>query len=108
MSHNSEDDDKHTEGLKAISQKSFGEILHRLQKLVIAIKNSPKRIHHYKILCEELEMLNKNVIVQDLRTRRNLMYDIIGDAWEKREVLKVIMGNHLNRNKANILIEHEE
>ena len=27
---NSEDDDKHVEGLEAISQRPFGEILHRL------------------------------------------------------------------------------
>ena len=37
----SEDDDKHVEGLEAISQKPFGEILHRLQKLIIAVNHSP-------------------------------------------------------------------
>ena len=50
----SEDDEKYIEGLEAISQKQFGEILHRLQKLVIAINSSSKRIHHYKNLCDEL------------------------------------------------------
>ena len=59
----SEDDDKHIEGLEAISQKQFGEILHRLRKLVIVINSSLERIHHYKNLCDELEMSNKNIIV---------------------------------------------
>ena len=62
----SEDDDKHMEGLEAISQKPFVEILHRLWKLVIAINFSPKRIHHYKNLCDELEMPNKNILVEDV------------------------------------------
>ena len=52
----SEDEDKNIEGLEAINQKPFGEIVHRLRKLVIAINFSPKRIHHYKNLCDELEM----------------------------------------------------
>ena len=62
----SEDDTKHIDGLEAISQKPFFEILHRLRKLVIAINHSPKRIHHYKKLCDELEMPNKNIIVEDV------------------------------------------
>ena len=62
----SEDDDKHIEGLEVISQKKNGEILHRLQKLVIAINSSPKRIHHYKNLCDELKMSNKNTLVEDV------------------------------------------
>ena len=37
---NSEDDDKHIEGLDAISKKPFGEILHRI-RFVIAINHSP-------------------------------------------------------------------
>ena len=45
---NSEDDDKYIEGLEAISQKPFGEILYRLRKLMIVINYYPKRIHHYK------------------------------------------------------------
>ena len=65
----SEDDDKHIEGLEAISQKPFGEILHRLQKLINAVNHSPKRIYHYKNLCDELEMPNKNTIVEDVQTR---------------------------------------
>ena len=40
----SEDDENHIEGLEAISQKPFGEILHRLRKLNITIHFSPKRI----------------------------------------------------------------
>ena len=36
----SEDDDKHMEGLEAITQKLYGKILHRLQKLIIAINYS--------------------------------------------------------------------
>ena len=62
----SEDDGKHIEGLEAISQKPFGEILHRLQKYIIAINFPPKRIHHYKNLCDELEMSNKNIFVEDV------------------------------------------
>ena len=62
----SEDDDKHIEGLEAINPKLFGEILHRLRKLSIAINHSPKRIHHYNNLCDELEMPNKNILVEDV------------------------------------------
>ena len=102
------DEDKHTEGLEAISQKQFGEILHRLQKLVIAINSSPKKIHHYKNLCDELEMSNKNIPFEDVRTRWNSTYDMIKAAWEKREVLKVMASDHLNKNKEKILIEDEE
>ena len=65
----SEDDDKRIEGLEAISQKPFGEILHRLRKLIIAVNHSPKRIHHYKNLCDELQMPNKNMHFKDVRTR---------------------------------------
>ena len=104
----SEDDDKHLEGLEAISQKPFGEILHRLRKLVIAINFSPKRIHHYKNLCNELEMPNKNILVEDIWTRWNSIYDMIEAAWEKKEVLKVTASNHLNINKAKFLIEDEK
>ena len=38
---NSEYHNKHIKGLEAISQKPFGEILYRLQKLIIEIKFSP-------------------------------------------------------------------
>ena len=62
----SEDDGKHVEGLEVISQRPFGEILHRLQKLIIAVNYSHKRIHHYKNLCDKLEMPNKNIIVEDV------------------------------------------
>ena len=62
----SEDDEKHIEGLEAINKKLFGEILYRLQKCIIAINFSPKRIHHYKNLCDELEMSNKNIAVEDV------------------------------------------
>ena len=41
----SEDSEKHLEGLEAISQKPFGQILHRLRKLIITVNHSPKRIH---------------------------------------------------------------
>ena len=64
-----EDDDNDIEGLEAISQKQFGEILHTLRKLVVAINSSPKRISHYKNLCDELEISNKNILVEDVRTR---------------------------------------
>ena len=105
---NSEDDDKHIEGLEPISQKPFDEILHRLKKLVITINFSPKRIHHYKNLCDELEMPNKNIIVEDVRTRWNSTYDMIKAAWEKREVLNVMASDHLNTNNTNFLINDEE
>ena len=104
----SEDDDKHIEGLEAISQKLFGEILHRLRKLINAVNHSPKRIYHYKNLCDELEMPNKNIIVEDVRTRWNSTYDMIEAAWEKREVLKAMASDHLNTNKVNFLIEDDE
>ena len=79
----SEDDNMDIEGLEAISQNPFGEILHILRKLVISINHSPKRIHHYKNLCDELEMPNKNILVEDVRTRWNSTYDMIEPAWEK-------------------------
>ena len=41
-----EDDEELVEGLEATNQKPFGEILHRLRKLIIAVNHSPKRIHH--------------------------------------------------------------
>ena len=104
----SEDDDKDIEGLEAISQKQFGEILHRLRKLVTAINSSPKRIHCYKNLCDELEMSNKNILIEDVQTRWNSTYHMIKAAWEKREVLKVMASDHLNTNKVNFLIEDEE
>ena len=50
------------EGLEAINQKQFGEI----RKLVITINFSPKRIHHYQNLCDELEMSNTNILVKDV------------------------------------------
>ena len=80
----SDDDDKHVEGLEAISQRPFGKILHRLRKLIIAVNRSPKRIHHYKNLCDELEMPNKNIIAEDVWTRWNSTYDMIEAAWEKK------------------------
>ena len=101
----SEDDEKHVEGLEAISQKPFGEILHRLQKLIIIANHFPKRIHHYKNFCDELEMPNKNIIVEDVQTRWNLTYDMIEAAWEKREVLKAMASDHLNTNEINFLIK---
>ena len=97
----SEDVDKHIEGVEAISQKPFDEILHRLRKLVITINFFPKGIHHYNNLCDELEMPNKNILVEDVRTRWNSTYDMI-------EVLKVMASDHLNTNKENFLIEDEE
>ena len=42
----SEDNNRHIEGLESIIHKPFGEIFPRLRKLVIAINHSPKRIHH--------------------------------------------------------------
>ena len=104
----SEDDNKHIEGLEAISQKPFGEILHRLQKLIIVVNHSPKRIHRYKNLCDDLEMPNKNILVKDVQTIWNSTYDMIEAAWEKREVLKTMASDHLNTNKENFLIEDEE
>ena len=91
----SEDDNKHIEGLEGISQKQFGEILHRLRKLFISINSSPNRIHHYNNLFDELEMSNKNILVEDVRTRWNSTYDMIEAAWEKKEVLKVMASDHL-------------
>ena len=40
----SEDDEKHVEGLEVISQRPFGEILHSLRKLIIVVNHSPKRM----------------------------------------------------------------
>ena len=72
------------EGLGAINHKPFGEILHRLL-IIIAVNHSPKSIHHYNNLCDELEMPNKNIFVEDVKTRWNSTYDMIKVVWEKRE-----------------------
>ena len=53
-------------------------------------------------------MLNKNILVEDVRTRWNSTYDMIEAAWEKREVLKVMASVYLNTTKAKFLIEDEE
>ena len=50
-------------------------------------------------------MPNKNIIVEDVRTRWNLTYDMIEAAWEKREVLKAMASDHLNTNEINFLIK---
>ena len=59
-------------------------------------------------LYDELEMPNKNIFVEDVRTRWNSTYDMIEAAWEKREVLKVMASDHLNTNKDKILVEDEK
>ena len=59
-------------------------------------------------MCDELKMPNTNILVEDVRTRWNLIYDMIKIAWEKREVLKVMARNHQNTNKSNFVIEDEE
>ena len=53
-------------------------------------------------------MSNKNILVEDVRTKWNSTYDMIKAAWEKREVLKVMANNHLNTNKTKFLIDDEE
>ena len=53
-------------------------------------------------------MSNKNILVEDVRIRWNSTYDMIKAAWEEREVLKVMVSDHLNTNKAKFLIEDEE
>ena len=53
-------------------------------------------------------MPNKNIIIEDVRTRWNSTYDMIEAAWEKREVLKAMASDHINTNKANFLIKDEE
>ena len=83
-----EDDDKYIEGLEAISQKTFGEILHRLRKLIIVVNHSLKRIYHYKNLCDELEISNKNIIVKDVRAWWNSTYDMIEVTWEKKRIIE--------------------
>ena len=47
-------------------------------------------IYHYKNLYDELEMPNKNIIVEDVRIRWNSSYDMSEAASKKREVLKVM------------------
>ena len=75
--HSWKDDVKHIEGLEAISQRPFGEILHRLRKLIIVV-------NHYKNLCDKLEMTNKNIILEDVWTMWSSTYDMIKAAWEKK------------------------
>ena len=93
------DYEEHIKGLKAISQKKFHEILHRLRNLIIVVNHSPKKIHHYKNLCEELEMSNKNISVEDVHTKLNSTHDMTKVAWEKRKVLKAMLSNHIKTKK---------
>ena len=46
-------------------------------------------------------MPKQNILVKDVQTRWNSSYDMIRDAWEKREVLKAMANDHLNTNKEN-------
>ena len=64
-------------------------------------------IHQYMNLCDELEISNKNILVEDDRTRWNSTYDMIEAAWEKRDVLNIMVSDHLNTNKIKFLIEDE-
>lgn len=102
------DEDDEQLDVEDVPQKPFGEILHRLRKLVIAINSSTKRLHNYKDICEDQSMPNKNMLVEDVSTRWNSTCDMIEVAWEKREVLKIMAIDHLNSNKANYFIADEE
>ena len=53
-------------------------------------------------------MPNKNIIVEDVRTRWNSTYDMIEAAWEKIEVLKAMASDYLNTNEVKFLIEDDE
>ena len=53
-------------------------------------------------------MSNKNILVEDVRTRWNSTYYLIKAAWEKREVSKVMASDHINANKVKFLIEDKE
>ena len=90
----SEDDEEILEGPEATNPIPFSEILHRLRKFIITVNHSLKRIHHYKNLCEESEMPNKNILIEDVRTRWNSTHDMIEVACEKREALKAMASVH--------------
>ena len=53
-------------------------------------------------------MPKKNMTVEDVQTWWNSTYDMIEAAWEKREVLKVMVSDHIYTNKVKILIEDDE
>ena len=76
--------------LEVSSKKAFGKILRRLRKLVLMVSNTPQRISQYKELCEKHKMSNKNLLITDVRTRWNSIYDMIIAAWEKRKVLNAM------------------
>ena len=77
--------------LEVSSKKAFGKILRRLQKLVLMANSTPQRIHQYKELCEKHKMSNKNLLITDVCTRWNSIYDMIIAAWEKRKVLNAMV-----------------
>ena len=76
--------------LEVSSKKAFGKILRRLQKLVLMANSTPQRIYQYKKLCEKHKMSNNNLLITDVCTRWNLIYDMIITAWEKRKVLNAM------------------
>ena len=45
--------------VEVTSQRPFGAILYRLQKLVLSANGTPQRIHQYKELCKRYKMSNK-------------------------------------------------
>ena len=79
--------------LEVSNTKAFGEVLLRLQKLVLVENSTPQRIPQYKELCEKHKMSNKNLLITDVPTKWNLTYEMIIVAWEKSKVLNAMATN---------------
>ena len=102
------DEECEEDEVEVTSQRPFGPILPRLQKLVLAANSTPQRIHQYKELCERYNMSNKNLLIIDVSTRWNSTYGMITTTWDKRKVLNTMATTWLKGGKGISLIISEE
>ena len=102
------DEECEEDDMEVTSQGAFGEIFHRLRKLVIAENSIPQRIHQYKELCKTYKMSNKNLLTIDVPTRWNSTYVMITIVWDKRNVLNAMSITCLKDGKGIYLLMSEE
>ena len=102
------DEEGEEDDIEVTSQRPFGAILHRLQKLVLAANSTPQRIHQYKELCQRYKMSNKNLLTIDVPTRWNSTSVMITTTWDKRKVLNTMATTCFKDGKGIYLIMSEE